>query len=96
MIVTRLVDKISEEVETKMRTDLIKYEHNNGIDVNYRCFSLVLIDDDNNTIGVLNAFTAFAEIYIDDIWVDSTKRDRGFGRKLLEDLENNFKGKGFN
>lgn len=43
-----------------------------------------------------NAFTAFAEIYIDDMWVDSQHRRKGYGRQLLVELENHFKGKGFN
>ncbi|HEV8052712.1 MAG TPA: GNAT family N-acetyltransferase [Parachlamydiaceae bacterium] len=44
----------------------------------------------------LNAFTAFSEIYVDDIWVYQFFRGKGYGRKLLQELENRFKGKGFN
>ena len=28
---------------------------------------------------VINAYTAFVEIYIDDIWVDSDYRGQGYG-----------------
>ena len=79
-----------------MRDDLVSYETSHGVDVNYKRFALVLSDDQNTTLGVLNAFTAFAEIYIDDMWVDSHYRGKGYGRKLIQALEDYFKGKGFN
>lgn len=79
-----------------MRDDLVSYETSHGVDVNYKRFALVLSDDQNTTLGVLNAFTAFAEIYIDDMWVDSHYRGKGYGRQLIQALEDHFKGRGFN
>ena len=79
-----------------MRKDLIEYESSHSIDVNYRRFSIILKEDINDAIGVLNAFTAFSEIYVDDMWVDKSHRGKGYGRKLLQTLENHFKGRGFN
>jgi ribosomal protein S18 acetylase RimI-like enzyme len=89
-------ETLSEEIEEKMRKDLVKYESSHGIDVNYKKFALVLKDESGNTLGVLNAFTAFSEVYVDDMWVDSSCRGKGYGRKLLQKLENSFEGKGFN
>ena len=89
-------DTLSEDIEEKMRKDLVDYESSHGIDVNYKKFALVLKDESGNVIGVLNAFTAFSEIYVDDMWVDSFYRGKGYGRKLLQELENHFEGKGFN
>lgn len=91
-----LTDTMSEDIEDKMRKDLVKYESGHGIDVNYKKFALVLKDELGNAFGVLNAFTAFSEIYVDDMWVDSSCRGKGYGRKLLQELENHFEGKGFN
>lgn len=96
MATIKFVDKLSDEIEAKMREGFVQYESSHGIDVNYKQFALVLSDNENNAIGVLNAFTAFAEIYIQDMWVDSRHRRKGYGRKLLRELENHFKGKGFN
>ena len=96
MISIKFVDQISEETENKMRDDLVAYELSHGIDVNYKRFSLVLNNEQNETIGVLNAYTTFSEIYIDDMWVDSKHRRQGLGKKLIETLENHFQGKGFN
>jgi ribosomal protein S18 acetylase RimI-like enzyme len=39
--------------------------------------------------------TIFAEIYINEMWIDSKYRNKGFGRLLLSELEKQFEGKGF-
>lgn len=96
MTTIKFVSELGAEIEEQMRKDLINYESSHGIDVNYKRFALVLSDNKNNVLGVLNAFTAFAEIYIDDMWVDSAHRGKGYGRQLLQALEDHFKGKGFN
>jgi ribosomal protein S18 acetylase RimI-like enzyme len=90
-----LVEKISKETEERMRKGLVEYESSHGIDVNYKRFSLI-IRDENRIVGVLNAYTAFAEVYVDDLWIDKSYRGKGYGRKLLQALEDHFKGEGFN
>jgi len=95
MTKVKMLDNLPKAIEDKMNQDLIDYETSHGIDVNYKKFSLVLYDDEV-VVGVVNAFTAFAEIYVDDMWVDSKHRGKGYGRKLLQQLENMFEGQGFN
>ncbi len=90
------VEILTKDLEDKMRSDLIAYESRHGIDVNYKTFALVLYDAQNEAIGVLNAYTAFAEIYINDIWVDNAHRAKGYGRQLIRALETQFKNKGYN
>jgi|GEM_PF-237906 len=90
------VDQLPENVEEKMSKDLAEYESSHGVDVNYKKFSLLLKSREGEVFGVINAFTAFAEVYVDDIWVSKPFRGKGFGKKLLQALENHFKGKGFN
>lgn len=90
------VDELATDIEEKMRQDLVAYETSHGIDVNYKPFALVLTDHHNEVIGVLNAFTAFSEVYIEDMWVDSAHRGKGYGKKLIQELENRFEDKGFN
>jgi len=94
--IIEFVDELSKDVDEKMQKDLVKYESSHGIDVNYKKFSIVAKDKNGAPIGVVNVYTAFAEVYVDDIWVDSSFRGQGYGRKLLQELENQFKGKGFN
>ena len=89
-------DTLPQNIEEKMRKDLVAYENSHGIDVNYKKFALVLRDKSGNVLGVLNAFTAFSEIHVEDMWVDSSHRGKGYGRKLLQELANHFENKGFN
>jgi len=92
----KFMDHLLNDIEEKIWKDLIDYETRHGIDVNYKRFSLVLFDECEEAIGVLNGLTACAEIYIDDMWVDTSHRGRGYGKTLVKELEDHFKGKGFN
>lgn len=96
MSIIQFVDKISLELESKMEKDLVAYETRHLIDVNYKPFALVLIDDNNEEVGVLSAKTCFGEIHVDDLWVAETHRGKGYGKQLLETLEDHYKDKGFN
>ncbi len=89
-------NSLPSDIEELMREDLVAYEASHGIDVNYKPFCLILRNDNQEVCGALNAFTAFAEIYIDDMWVHQQHRGKGYGRMLLQALENQFQGKGFN
>ena len=90
------VDQLRDDIEKVKEQDLVRYEADAGVDVNYKPFALVLTDNDSTVIGTINAYTAYSEVYIDDIWVHSNHRSKGYGRKLIEALENKFRGKGFN
>jgi GNAT superfamily N-acetyltransferase len=92
----KAIDILPDYVEEKMSQELIEHEASNGVDVNYKKFYLVLYNTQEAIIGVINAYTAFSEIYIDDMWVDSNYRGKGYGRVLLKELENMFEDKGFN
>jgi ribosomal protein S18 acetylase RimI-like enzyme len=61
-----------------------------------RPFPITISDENNVVCGVINAYTAFAEIHIDEIWVDEASRHKGYGRQLLQALEKHFQGQGFN
>ena len=79
-----------------MREGFVKYEKSHGIDINYKTFAFILSDENGIAFGVLNAYTAFEEVYLDDIWVHESLRDKGYGRQLLNTLELHFKGKNYN
>jgi ribosomal protein S18 acetylase RimI-like enzyme len=92
----KFIDELPENIEKLMTEDLVEYEMKHGIDVNFKRFSVVLTNKAGKVFGVLNAFTAFSEIYIDDMWVHKSQRGKGYGRKLIGSLEEHFEGKGFN
>ena len=73
-----------------------KYEASHGIICNYKPFYFLAKDKSGELLGALQGYSAFSEIYIDDLWVDSSQRGKGIGRILMTKLEENFTGKGFN
>jgi ribosomal protein S18 acetylase RimI-like enzyme len=90
------LDNLPEDVENLVSLGHVKDEAKNGIVCNYKNFSIVMKNNIGCIIGVLQAFTAFSEVYVDDIWVSPAHRNKNCGRKLLEELEIRFKGRGFN
>lgn len=75
--------------------DLVQTERQRGVHVNYKRFNFIL-KNDAELIGHIDAYTAFSEVYIDDIWIHSNHRGGGCGKKLLAHLEDHFEGQGFN
>jgi ribosomal protein S18 acetylase RimI-like enzyme len=94
--IVELVDSLPDEVEEKMSQGLIAYESTHGIDVNYARLSVLIRSESDEVIGVLKAYTAYSEIYVDDLWVDSARRRQGIGRRLVQELERRFENQGFN
>lgn len=90
------LDKLPAFIETKMRRGLVAYENQHNIDVNFKEFSLAIFNENDEVCGVLNAYTAFAEIYVNDIWVDEAYRHQGYGKMLLTELEKRFVDQGYN
>jgi ribosomal protein S18 acetylase RimI-like enzyme len=91
----KITDGIPQEIEDRIPNDWKEYDEANGIDSNYRRFSLIIGDDNGNNFGYLTAYTIFAEIYINEMWIDSKYRKKGLGRLLLSELEKHFEEKGF-
>jgi ribosomal protein S18 acetylase RimI-like enzyme len=90
------LDTLPDALDEKIHQGHVENESSHGIICNYKKFYLVTKDETQNTVGALTAYTAYSEIYVDDMWVDSHHRKTGLGRKLIETLENHFKGKGYN
>lgn len=90
------VTALSPDEEEKMSKSFVEYESSHGIDVNYKAFAIIARDATGSAMGIVHAYTAFAEIYVDDMWVEKSFRGQGYGKKMLQELENHFKGKGFN
>ena len=82
--------KYQKIIEKIMRDDLVEYESSHGIDVNYKRFAMILTDQAGNVMGVLNAFTAFSEIYIDDMWVHTSQREKGYRQKINSNTRRTF------
>ena len=90
------VDELSLNVQEKMEKGLEEYELSHGIDVNFTPFAFILYDEHSEVIGVLDAFSSYSSIHIKDLWIDKAHRGKGYGKKMIMELENHFKGKGLN
>jgi len=80
----------------KLHAGHVADEAAHGIICNYKSFSLLVKNTNGHIVGALTAYTAYSEIYVEDIWVDPSYRKLGAGRKLLRYLEELFEGQGYN
>lgn len=92
----RCVSELNTELAYALHRGCTRYEASVGIDKNYQECAFILYNNKANACGILKAHTVFAEVHIDELWIDSPYRRQGYGRALLEALEKKFSGKGFN
>jgi ribosomal protein S18 acetylase RimI-like enzyme len=90
------LDILPDEIDEKVEREHKAHESSHGIVCDYNKFSMVIRSGEGEPIGALSAYSAYAEIYVDDIWIDSRYRNLGFGRKLLGALEHRYKDRGYN
>ena len=84
-------EKLPPAVKAQVEAGHAKYEKEQGVAINYQRFSFIA-EDNGQVIGVLDGYTAYAEVYIDDLWVDEDSRNRGVASRLIEQLEAHFAG----
>ena len=90
------LEHLPADIGGKVRRGHVNDEASHGIVCDYKPFSFVIRSAAGDSIGVLSAYTGFAEIYVDDIWVDPGHRGLGLGRKLLAALETHYQDQGYN
>ena len=88
-------EQVSEDADSKMAAGHKEYETENGININFKPFAFVLSDEGGGIVGVLKAYTAYSEIYVEDLWIDQSLRRKGYGKQLMQALENHFQGRGY-
>jgi ribosomal protein S18 acetylase RimI-like enzyme len=87
--------KLTEELEDLMEEEYAKEERKHNVFCNYTPFCFVA-SEDNNTLGIIAGYTAYEEVYIDDLIVIDKYRGRDIGTKLVTQVEDFYRGKGFN
>ena len=85
----------SSKIDKLVNQGQEEYEQSNGISDKYFEF-YITASSNNQIVGVLSGYAVFAEIYVDDLWVDRNHRGQGHGKKLLNFLEDKFDGEGYN
>ncbi len=82
------IDRIADEL-------LSEYDTENGVEYNFKRFSFVA-KENNQIIGYLTGFSYYSEVTINNLVVLKKYRGNGVGTKLLNQVEEHFKDKGFN
>jgi len=58
------------DLENRRERGHIEHEASNGIVCAYKKLFITIENKAGEVAGVLEAYTAFAEIYVEDLWVD--------------------------
>lgn len=88
--------ELDDDTKKIKEQDWALYDAAHGTYVNFKPFAVTVRDDSGEIVGAAECYTCYSEIYIDDFWVHSAHRGKGYGSKLMEAIENEFRGKGFN
>ena len=92
----KFVDALPADVQEIVSRGHEVYEASHGVVCGYKEISILVQSSAGTSIGVLSGYTAYAEIYVDDLWVDANHRKRGLGRQILQALEERYMNMGFN
>lgn len=87
--------KLTDELEELMEEEYAKEEKKHNVFCNYNPFCFVARED-SNAMGIIVGYTSYEELYIDDLIVVDKYRGRDIGTKLVTEVENFYRGKGFN
>ena len=85
---------VTTEIEELAESWYEKYETSKGVHCGFKKFH-ILAEEKDEIVGILIGYTAFSEIYIDDLVVHDNFRKQGIGRKLLQELEEHFEGQNY-
>lgn len=82
----------NDEIADKL---LSEHDAENDIEYNFRRFSFIA-KENGEVIGYLTGFSYYAEVTINNLVVLREYRSKGVGTKLIKQVVEHFKGKGFN
>lgn len=89
------VEDLGSDVLQRVELGHADDEAQKGVACAYKKISFLGRNKAGEVVGVLRAYTAWVEVYVDDIWVDPNYRKQGIGRALLNALEEHFQNKGY-
>lgn len=85
---------VTEKIEEIAESWYEKYEAYKEVSCEYKKFHLIAEENDE-IVGILIGYTAFSEIYVEDLVVHKKFRNQGIGRMLLQKLEEHFEGQNY-
>ncbi len=71
------------------------YSKSNDVALNYEDYWYVAEDDSGEIIGSITGHAYYNEVYIGDLIIDKRYRGQDIGTKLVREVEEDYKNKGF-
>ena len=87
-------DNLEEEFYSMIDNEFNKFAIKNGVTCNYMPFAFVA-KEDNKIVGIITGNSYYKEVHISDLIILEEYRNRQIGSKLVENVENYYKDKGF-
>ena len=87
-------DNLEEEFYSMIDNEFNKFAIKNGVTCNYMPFTFVA-KEDNKIVGIITGNSYYKEVHISDLIILEEYRNKQIGSKLVENVENYYKDKGF-
>ena len=87
-------DNLEEEFYSMIDNEFNKFAIKNGVTCNYMPFAFVA-KEDSKIVGIITGKSYYKEIHISALIILEEYRNKKIGSKLLENVENYYKDKGF-
>ena len=91
----RQADGSDDRIGEFINREFTVFGKESGVDLNYDEFCFVAEDSNGQIIGVITGRAYYNEVHIGDLVIDKEHRRVGVGSKLVEEVENAYKGKGY-
>lgn len=87
--------ELNNEMKKQIEDEFAGHEAKNSVACRFTPFSFIAKENDE-FVGAVTGFTCYAEVYIDELVVLEAHRGKGIGTRLLEAVENYYRGDGYN
>lgn len=87
-------ENLEESFYQMLNIEFDKYAEKNNVTCNYEPFNFVAKDEDK-VIGLITGHSYYKEVHIGDLIVLEEYRHKHIGSELMKNVEEYFKGKGF-
>lgn len=91
----RQADGSDDRIGEFINREFTVFGKESGVELNYDEFCFVAEDGNGQIIGVITGRAYYNEVHIGDLVIDKEHRRVGVGSKLVEEVENAYKGKGY-
>ena len=95
MIQVKRAEEIDDRIGEFINREFTVFGNESGVELNYDEFCFVAEDDDGQLLGAITGRAYYNEVHIGDLIIGKEHRKSGIGRKLVEEVENTYKGKGY-